>query len=120
MEPESNHTSITAETRRIRPLHFPQGSVTRSMYGRCRSASSVRPSSATEPTQRRSSHFSQTQIGNGVPQYRQRESDQSTTVSSQLPMRPDLMYAGTQFTALLLRSSWSLTAVVLMNHEVNA
>ena len=52
---------------------------------------SVSPNSATDPMQRRSSHFSHFQTGSGVPQYRQRDSDQSTSDSSQLPMRPVLM-----------------------------
>jgi len=59
-------------------------------------------------------------MGSGVPQYRQRESDQSTRVSSQFPMRPVPTKAGTQFTWLLFRINWSLTAVVLMNQEVRA
>jgi hypothetical protein len=88
IEPESNQTSIRSVTRRISPPHFWQGSVTRSMYGRWRSSWSVRPNSATEPIQRRSSHCWQIHMGSGVPQYRQRESDQSTSVSNQFAIRP--------------------------------
>ena len=91
IEPESNHVSRTSGTRRIVPAHFSHFSVTVSMNGRCRSVSSLRPSSADELTHRCSPHPSQIHIGTGVPQYRLRENCQSMLFSSQSPMRPVLM-----------------------------
>src|ERR1700694_3879261 len=73
IEPESNHVSSTSGTRFITPSHFWHGKVTVSMNGRCRSTSSLRPSSADELTHRCSPHLSQTQNGSGGPQERERE-----------------------------------------------
>ena len=84
------------------------------MYGRCRSVSSLRPSSAEELTQRCSPQSSQIQIGTGVPQYRLRENCQSMLFSSQSPIRPALMCPGTQFVAALLAMSSPLRSVVRM------
>ena len=111
---------MTSVTRRITPLHALHSSVTSSMNGRCRSSSTVRPTSAVLPAQNFSSHDSQTQMGSGVPQYRLRDRFQSMRLSSQFPMRPSRMCAGCQSTLRLLAISRSLTAVVRMNHESTA
>jgi hypothetical protein len=54
--------------------------------------------------------------GSGVPQYRSRESAQSTLFSSQSPKRPCLMVSGCQLTVSFSRSSASFCAEVRTNH----
>ena len=62
----------------------------------------------------------QRQIGRGVPQYRSRDSAQSTLFSSQLPYRPCLMWSGNQLTPSFTASSRSFTSVVRTYQEVRA
>jgi hypothetical protein len=54
----------------------------------------------------------QRQIGSGVPQYRCRESAQSTLLFSQSPYRPCLTVSGCQEVRSFSRSIASRTAVV--------
>src|SRR5262249_40875541 len=118
--PESNQQSSTSGTRRITPPQFSHCSVTSSMYGLCRSKSSLSPSSAAELTHLCCLHCSQTQNGSGVPQSRDREMAQSTLFSSQSPMRPVLTWAGTQLVFRLLKSSSALCFVVCTYQESSA
>ena len=62
----------------------------------------------------------QRQMGSGVPQYRSRDSAQSTLFSSQSPYRPCLMWSGYQLTDSLTSRSRSFTAVVRMYQELRA
>ena len=91
IEPESYQASMTWRTRRKVPSSPGSVKVTSSMNGRCGSRSArSRPvssdSSASEPTATsREGSTSLRQIGSGVPQYRSRESAQSTLLFSQSP-----------------------------------
>ena len=76
-------------------------------------------SSASEPTAV-SCIAAHRQIGSGVPQYRSRESAQSTLFSSQLPYRPCWMCSGYQLTPSFTSSRRSLTAVVRTYQDVRA
>src|SRR5262249_23678441 len=117
-------TSITSGTRRARPSQLGQANVISSTNGRCGS-SSVRSSpasldsSASEPTQV-TWPFAHSHSGSGVPQYLVRDSAQSTLLRSHSPYRPSLTVAGYQFVRSFCSISWSLIAVVLMNHEGSA
>ena len=97
------------------------------MNGLCgsKSAGSVRPersaSSAKLPmTSTCAGSASQTQTGSGVPQYRSRESAQSTLFSSHSPKRPAPTSGGCQSTSRLSSSIRSFTAEVRTNHESRA
>ncbi len=70
--------------------------------------------------QRCSSHLSHTQIGIGVPQYREREIAQSTLFSSQSPIRPVFTFSGTQLVAALFAISSVLRSVVRTYQESSA
>ncbi len=116
--PESYQTSITSGTRRACASQDGQPKVTSSTNGRCgsradRSCPACWPSSASEPTHVRcpSAHR---QIGSGVPQYRLRDSAQSTLLASQSPYRPVLMPDGCQSVRSFSASSCSAIAVVRM------
>src|SRR2546422_3840275 len=91
MAPESNQTSMSSGVRLISPPQA-HANVTSSMKGLCRSSGSRTPdpgfSSAMLPTHFCAEHFTQIQMGSGVPQNRSRESDQSLFSESQLPKRP--------------------------------
>jgi hypothetical protein len=97
--------------------------VTSSMKGRCGSRSDrFRPlsseSSASEPTAtRRAGSASLRQIGSGVPQYRSRDSAQSTLLFSQSPYRPVLMLSGYQLVFSFSASSRSLIWLVRMYQD---
>src|SRR6266487_496395 len=124
IEPESYQTSITSGTRRASPSHVGHLNVTESTYGRCgsspvRSAPASADSSTSEPTQVRcdSGHSHR---GSGVPQYRVRDSAQSTLFRSHSPYRPYLTVAGYQLVRSFSSSSLPLIAVVLMYHEGTA
>ena len=105
---------MTWRTRRKVPSSPGSVKVTSSMNGRCGSRSArSRPvssdSSASEPTATsRVGSASLRQIGSGVPQYRSRDSAQSTLLFSQSPYRPVLMFSGYQFVFSFSASSWSL------------
>ena len=108
--------SITSGTRVAVSAHAGQGSVTSSIAGRCGSTPvTSRParslSSVSEPTGVWWP-FAQRQIGSGVPQYRSRESAQSTLFSSQFPYRPSRMCSGTHTTDAFTSSKRCFTAVV--------
>ena len=76
-------------------------------------------SSASEPAQVRwfSPH---SQIGSGVPQYRVRDSAQSTLLRSHSPYRPCLMVGGCQLVRSFSASNWSLIWVVRMYQDGSA
>ena len=76
-------------------------------------------SSDSEPTQVTCSS-GHTHSGSGVPQYRVRDSAQSTLLRSHSPYRPSLTVAGYQFVRSFCSSSLSLIAVVRMYHEGTA
>ena len=124
MDPESNQASITSGTRVAGCPHDGQGNVTVSTYGRCgsspdRSRPAAEASSARDPTQVRcpSPH---SYSGSGVPQYRVRDSAQSTLLRSHSPYRPCLMVAGCHVVFSFSASNWSLIAVVLMYQDGSA
>ena len=77
------------------------------------------PSSASEPA-----HVScpdgHSHTGSGVPQYRVRDSAQSTLLRSHSPYRPSLIVGGCQLVFSFSASSWSFTCVVLMYQEGSA
>ena len=76
-------------------------------------------SSASEPTQVACS-AGHSQIGSGVPQYRVRDSAQSTLFRSQSPYRPYLIVGGCQFVASFCASSSAAILVVAMNQDGSA
>src|SRR5919106_486598 len=124
MAPESYQVSMTSGTRRASWWHWGHGSVTSSMAGRWGSTPETsRPARAdnsrSEPTtvtwRREQRH-----TGSGVPQYRSRDSAQSTLFSSQSPYRPCLMCSGYQFTDSLISRRRSFRAVVRMYQDVRA
>src|ERR1700689_1852703 len=125
--PESYQTSITSGTRRANPSPPSQDgqvNVIPSTNGRCgsspvRSAPASSDSSASEPTQV-TCDCAHTHSGSGVPQYRVRDSAQSTLLRSHSPYRPCLTVAGHQFVCSFCSSSRSLIAVVLMYQEGSA
>ncbi len=95
-----------------------QAKVTSSTYGLCGSSSdrswpASEPSSARDPTQVRCPS-AQRQIGSGVPQYRVRDSDQSTLLRSQSPYRPSFTESGYQFVLSFSAISSFLSWVVRM------
>ena len=115
---------MTSGTRRARAPQTGQPNVTSSTNGRCgsspdRSRPASSDSSAREPT-----HvvwpFSHSHSGSGVPQYRVRDSAQSTLLRSHSPYRPCLMFGGNQLVRSFSASSWSLTAVVRMYQDGRA
>src|SRR3954452_18154411 len=121
MDPLSNQASMTSGTRWASVPHSGQVSTTSSTYGRCGSSSDwsgplSSDSSASDSTQVwwPSTHR---QIGNGVPQYRLRESAQSMLLLSQSPYRPHLMVSGYQAVLSFSRSSASLIWVVRTYHD---
>ncbi len=59
-------------------------------------------------------------MGSGVPQYRRRDSAQSTRFSSQLPNRPSPMCGGCQSISLSFATSPAFFSVVRMNQLVVA
>src|SRR5260221_12997729 len=65
-------------------------------------------------------HFSHTQIGNGVPQKRSRDNDQSLFSSSQLPKRPLPTSGGYQLIVLFNSTIRCADFVVAMYHESRA
>ena len=122
--PESYQTSITSGTRRARSSQTGQANVISSTNGRCgsspvRSRPASVDSSESEPTQVTCSS-GHTHSGSGVPQYRVRDSAQSTLLRSHSPYRPSLTVAGYQFVRSFCSSSLSLIAVVRMYHEGTA
>src|SRR5208283_3401677 len=124
MAPESNQTSISSGVRFIVPLHFSHINVTGSTDGLCKSSGCGKffPcfNSSTLPTHFRCPHFSHTQIGSGVPQYRSRDSAQSLFSSSQLPKRPEPVSAGIQLICLFNSIILGAYFVVLMYHDSRA
>src|SRR5215831_589292 len=120
MAPESNQTSMTSGTRRAAEPQSGHVITTSSTNGRCGSMPVTSlparlDSSASEPTQV-TWPAAQVQMGNGVPQYRVRDSAQSTLLRSQSPNLPSLIVGGCQFWA----SSSALISVVLMNQDGTA
>src|SRR6202035_5984669 len=100
IDPESNQTSITSGTRDASSPHDGHGNVTSSTNGRCgsspdRSRPARPPSSASDPTQVPCAD-GHSQTGSGVPQYRVRDSAQSTLLRSHSPYRPFLIVGGCQ------------------------
>ena len=98
--------------------------MTSSTYGRCgsspdRSCSARPPSSASDPIDV-TCPDGHSHSGSGVPQYRVRDSAQSTLLRSHSPYRPFLIVTGCQFVFSFSASSWSLIAVVLMYQDGSA
>ena len=115
---------MTSGTRRAVSPHSRQEISTSSTAGRCGSTPATsRPasseSSRSDPTAVTWSDRHR-QIGSGVPQYRSRDSAQSTLFSSQSPYRPCLMCGGYQFTDSLTARRRSFFAVVLMYQDTRA
>ena len=115
---------MTSGTRCAWLPHSGQLMITSSANGRCgsspvRSRPASRDSSASEPAQV-ACPDGHSQIGSGVPQYRVRESAQSTLLRSHSPYRPSLIVGGCQFVFSFSASSRSLMAVVRMNQEGSA
>ena len=73
--------------------------------------------SSTEPTMVLSFPSSVRQMGNGIPQKRERERFQSLALASQFPKRPSPVDLGFQLILLLLATILSRTSVTLMNQE---
>src|SRR6185312_1268412 len=73
--------------------------------------------SSYEPMQISSLPSSVRQIGNGIPQKRERDRFQSTIFSSQLPNRPVPVDSGFQLIVLFNSIILSFIAVVRMNQE---
>src|SRR3954470_19783819 len=123
IDPESYQASITWRTRRYVPSSPGTVKVTSSMNGRCGSRSDrSRPvssdSSVSEPTTTmREGSASLRQIGSGVPQYRSRDSAQSTLLRSQSPYRPHWIVSGCQEVFSFSASSWSLIWLVRMYQD---
>src|SRR5258708_1391929 len=122
--PASNQASITSGTREATSPHDGHGNVTASTYGRCgssddRSRPASVPRAASDGT-----HVmcpaAHSHTGRGAPQYRVRDSAQSTLPRSHEPYRPSLIPGGCQRVTAFSASSASLTAVVRMNHEGTA
>src|ERR1700728_2224916 len=82
--PESYHTTITSGTRRANPSQEGQVNVIPSTNGRCGSAPVRSDSSASDPMQV-TCDCPHTHSGSGVPQYRVRDSAQSTLLRSHSP-----------------------------------
>src|SRR5580704_8597328 len=124
MAPESYQTSPTSGTRRARSSHTGHANVISSTNGRCgsspvRSRPASVDSSDSEPTQVTCSS-GHTHSGSGVPQYRVRDSAQSTLLRSHSPYRPFLIVGGCQLVFSFSASIWSLIAVVLMYQDGSA
>src|SRR3954470_12622623 len=124
MAPESYQVSMTSGTRRASSPQSGQANATSSMYGRCGSSSdrsrpATLPSSVSDPIAV-AWRFAQRQIGSGVPQYRDRDSAQSTLFLSQSPYRPSRMWAGYQFTPWFTSRRRSFLAVVRTYQDVRA
>src|SRR3954454_16380430 len=123
MDPESYQASITCGTRRKVPSSPGSVKVISSMNGRCGSRSDrSRPvsseSSASDPTATSfEGSASLRQMGSGVPQYRSRDSAQSTLLRSQSPYRPHWMVSGCQCVFSFSASNWSLIALVRMYQD---
>ena len=112
---------MTSGTRVAGSPQVGQSKVMSSTNGRCgssplRSRPAYLPSSASEPTQT-ACRSAQRQIGSGVPQYRLRDSAQSTLLASQWPYRPSLMFPGCQFVRSFSAVSSSRIAVVRMYQD---
>src|SRR5674476_1204591 len=112
---------MTSLTRLAGSPQVGQEKLTSSTYGRCRSSSeksscASSDSSVSDPTQTWWS-CAQRQIGSGVPQYRDRDSAQSTLLSSQSPYRPCLIESGYQFVRSFSRRRASLICVVRMYQD---
>src|ERR1700733_8359283 len=124
IEPESNQTSMTSGTRVAESPHAGQGKTTSSTKGRCgssadRSWPARRPGSARDPTHV-TCDVGHSHSGSGVPQYRVRDSAQSTLLRSHSPYRPFLIVGGCQLVFSFSASNWSLIRVVLMYQDGSA
>ena len=115
---------MTSGTRCVSRPSSGHGNVTSSTYGRCgsspdRSCSASEPSSASDPIDV-TCPDGHSHSGSGVPQYRVRDSAQSTLLRSHSPYRPFLIVTGCQFVFSFSASNWSLIAVVLMYQDGSA
>ena len=59
------------------------------------------------------------QIGNGIPQKRERDKFQSLALANQLPKRPSPVDLGFQFMVVFNSCILPFTSVTLMNQESN-
>src|ERR1700722_472795 len=124
IDPESNQTSITSGTRAAASPQAGHGNATSSTYGRGGSAPdgsppASPPSSFGDPTQVTCCD-GHSQSGSGVPQYRVRDSAQSTLLRSHSPYRPCLIVGGCQLVFSFSASSCCLTAVVFTYQDGSA
>src|ERR1700759_1929817 len=112
---------MTSGTRAAGSPHSGQPNVTSSTNGRCgsspdRSRPARPPSSASDPTHV-SCEDGHSQTGSGVPQYRVRDSAQSTLLRSHSPYRPFLIAGGCQLVFSFSASSLSFIKVLLMYQD---
>src|SRR6476620_7424400 len=75
--------------------------------------------SSTEPIRISSVPSSDLQMGNGIPQYLERDKFQSLAFFSQFPKRPSPVAFGFQLMVSFRSNILSLTSVTLMNQESN-
>ena len=75
--------------------------------------------SSTEPMQISSVLSSVLQIGNGIPQYLERDKFQSFAFFNQFPKRPSPVAFGFQLMVSFKSNILSLISVTLMNQESN-
>ena len=76
-------------------------------------------SSSTEPISTSSVPSSVLQIGNGIPQYLERDKFQSLAFFNQFPKRPSPVAFGFQLMVSFRSNIRSLTSVTLINQESN-
>src|SRR6187200_3314384 len=75
--------------------------------------------SSTDPITLISEPSSVLQIGNGIPQYLERDKFQSLAFFNQFPKRPSPVAFGFQLIVSFKSNILSLTLVISMNHESN-